>query len=473
MKGSQLIALLNTFRRKEWIESTKFVASPFHNSRKDVVDLLAYFKKVIPRGQADKLEKPVIFRALFPREAYEEKRIRYALSFLFQVLQDYLAYSEWTSGQLRPQLALLRAYRKRGLNRSFEISSHKTAKQLDQQAFRNQEYHYCQFLFHQEQYIFSATQSRRSTSGFQEWAHQSTLFFMIQQLQQACVALSHQTVLENTYDLPLFEAVLQEVRTKDYSHSPALLVYFHLYKTLKGQEEDQHFPHLKSLIVNSNHYFPSHELRSIYLLAINYCIQQLNAGKSVFLEHAFAFYKEGLAADIFLENGYLSRFTYNNIALAGMGLKAFEWTENFLKRYHVYIEAKYRESTLNFNLANLYYRKRDFSKAMSLLRQSDFQDVLHGLEARKMLLVSYFEMSEMDALESLLESFKNLVYRQKDIGYHRGNYLNLIRFTHQLLRLHPSDDSARLKLEQRILDTGHVAEKEWLLRKVRGEEMKK
>ncbi len=90
-----------------------------------------------------------------------------------------------------------------------------------------------------------------------------------------------------------------------------------------------------------------------------------------------------------------------------------------------------------------------------------------------MLLVSYFEMSEMDALESLLESFKNLVYRQKDIGYHRGNYLNLIRFTHQLLRLHPSDDSARLKLEQRILDTGHVAEKEWLLRKVRGEEMKK
>ncbi len=468
MKNSQLIALLSTFRRKEWVESTKFVASPFHNSRKDVIELLDYFKKVIPKGQVDKLEKPLVFKAVYPGKAYEEKRIRYAMSFLFQLLQDYLAYSEWASGQLRPQLSLLSAFRKRGLNRSFETSSHKTAKQLANQPFRNQEYHYCQFLFQQEQYIFSANQSRRSTTGFQEWAHQSTLFFMTQQLQQACVALSHQTVLENTYDLPLFAAVLQEVRTKDYSHSPALMVYFHLYNTLKGEEEDLHFPQLKSLIINANHYFPTYELRSIYLLAINYCIQQLNAGKSIFLEHAFAFYKEGLATDVFLENGYLSRFTYNNIALAGMGLKAFEWTEVFLKQYQTYIEQKYRESTLNFNLANLYYRKRDFSKAMSLLRQTDFQDVLHGLEARKMLLVSYFELGETDALESLLESFKNLVYRQKDIGYHRGNYLNLIRFTHQLLRLHPSDDNTRLKLKQTIISTGNVAEKEWLLQKVNG-----
>ena len=99
---------------------------------------------------------------------------------------------------------------------------------------------------------------------------------------------------------------------------------------------------------------------------------------------------------------------------------------------------------------------------MSLLRQTDFQDVLHGLEARKMLLVSYFEMGETHALASLLESFKSLVYRQKDIGYHHGNYLNLIRFTHQLLRLHPSDDNMRLKLKQTIISTGNVAEKEWL-----------
>ncbi|MEZ5042174.1 MAG: hypothetical protein R2828_19915 [Saprospiraceae bacterium] len=466
MVNSQLIELLQTFERKEWIEATKFVQSPFHNSRSDVVKLLEYLKKVVPRGQVHKLDKARVFEAIYPLQTYDEKTIRYTMSFLFRLLQEYLAYNEFKEEELLQQLSLLKALRKRGLDRTFEGASHKTAESLASHPYRNQDYYYHAFSYHEEQYIFSTTKSRSITTGFQHWSDQSTLFFMVQKLQQACIALSHQTVLKNTYQLPLFDAVLKEIAERDYHHCPAILVYHQLYQTLSGKEDDLHFLKLKTLIVNFTPYFPKHEVKSIYLFALNFCIQQWNAGKSIFLQHAFTLYKEGLTAGIFIENGHLSRFTYNNIALAGMGSKAFEWTENFLKTYEPFIEEKYRYSTFNFNLATLYYRKQDYHKAMHLLQQTDFQDVLHSLEARKMLLIIYYELGENNALESLLESFKNLVYRQKKIGYHRENYLNLIRFTHKRLRLNASDKQGMAKLRTAVKTTPNVAEREWLLQKM-------
>lgn len=392
--------------------------------------------------------------------------MRYLMSFLYQLMQEYLAYSQWRDNDLATQNSLLAALRHRGLERSFTTISNKTAKQLQGHPFRNGDFHYHSSRYHEEVYSYSTIKSRRQSEGFADWTRQSTIYLMLQQLRQACVALSHQTVLENTYELPLLPAVLKEIEQGKYTKNRALMLYYQLYRSLKGERPGNHFDSLQTLIAETGILFPKVELKSIYLLALNHCIQQLNQGKRIYLQHAFGLYQKGLDAEIFLENGYLSRFTYNNIALAGLGLKAFEWTECFLKQYQMHIDEQYRESTFNFNLATLYYRKKDYSKAMNLLRETDFKDVLHGLEARKMLLVIYFELGEIMALQSLLDSFKSLVYRQKNIGYHRENYLNLIRFTQQLLKLTPADTSGLEKLITTLQASNKVAEREWLMEKI-------
>lgn len=464
--NSQLIDILTSFQRKEWVEATKFVQSPFHNSRADVVQLLLYFKKVIPRGQGYKLAKEIVFSKVYPGEDFNEKKIRYLMSFLYQLMQEYIAHSNWMENELQVQNDLLHGLRKRGLQRPFETNGNRFGNTFRQHPFRNPAYHYQQSRYHEEVYSFSTTHSRQGSTGFQAWTHHSNLYFMLHQLRQACVALSHQTVLKDTYQLPLLPAVLGEIEEGNYEEHKELMLFYHLYLGLKGDIQGDAFPQLQALLGETGQLFPKAELKSIYLLILNHCIQQLNQGKKQYLQHAFLLYQQGLADDIFLENGYISRFTYNNIALAGMGLKEFHWTKQFLRQYQVHIEEQYRLSTFNFNLATLYYRKGEFQKAMSLLRETEFKDVLHGLEGRKMLLVIYYEREEISALQSLLDSFRSLVYRQQRIGYHKENYLNLIRFTQQLLNCTRADQEGLEKLRKAIQEAEKVAEREWLLEKV-------
>lgn len=466
MKNSQLIELLSTFKRKEWIEATKFVKSPFHNSRDDVIQLFIYLKKVVPRGLEEKLEKENVFAALYPGDRYDEKQMRYLMSFLYQLMQDYLAYTQWKEDKLEVQNDLLHSLRLRGLERSFTNTSNKLEKEFRQHPLRNPGYHFQKSTFHEEMYTNSTLRTRQQSTGFQAWTQHSNLYFMLQQLRQACVAISHQTVLKDTYNLPFLPAVLREIEEGKYEEHKELMLFYFLYQSLVNASQNDPFPQLQALIADTGPLFPKAELKSIYLFALNHCIQQLNQGRKNYLQHAFLLYQQGLETDIFLENGYISRFTYNNIALAGMGLKAFGWTEEFLRKYQDHIEEQYRLSTFNFNLATLYYRKGEFPEAMNLLRETEFKDVLHGLEGRKMLLVMYYEREEISALQSLLDSFRSLVYRQKRIGYHKENYLNLIRFTQQLLNYTRTDQEGLEKLRKAIQETEKVAEREWLLEKI-------
>ena len=179
---------------------------------------------------------------------------------------------------------------------------------------------------------------------------------------------------------------------------------------------------------------------------------------------AFELYKEGMELEVFIEKGILSRFTYNNVVISGLLLKEFQWVEAFIYDFKNYIEERFRESTFNYNLANLYFRKPDYPKAMELLQRVEFDDVMHNLNARRMLLKIYFESEEFDALDSHLTSFKNYIYRHKELGgSHRNSYLNLIKFTNKLLNVNLLDDFEFDKIKLEIEMTEPVAEKNWLL----------
>jgi hypothetical protein len=145
----------------------------------------------------------------------------------------------------------------------------------------------------------------------------------------------------------------------------------------------------------------------------------------------------------------------------------FQWVKQFLENYRPFLPERERQSIYNYNLAVYYFRLPDYDAALSLLSEADFgNDPLTQMNARSMLLRIYFEKSYLDALESLLDSFSVYLRRQKNIGYQKWNYLNLIRFTRRLLTLPTLDTKAREKLKDDITQTKALAEKGWLLGRV-------
>jgi hypothetical protein len=169
------------------------------------------------------------------------------------------------------------------------------------------------------------------------------------------------------------------------------------------------------------HVFTHREQRDIYILTINYCIKKLNTGAEHFIREAFETYQKGLKKDVFIENEILSRWTYNNIIILGLKLKEFNWVESFIYDYKKYLDTSTREDSFSFNLAKFYFEKKDYETVMPLLIQTKYDDLLHNLGAKMMLVKMYYELKEFDALENLLESFKTYILRKRDIGYHKEN----------------------------------------------------
>ncbi len=466
MKNSQLFEVLQSLNLKERRLLLKFVQSPFHNSRADVIRLCTYLLKELENSTLGNLSKESIFPRIYKNEVYNEKKFRYTMSFLYKTIKAFLAYEEFSSNPVEEQLYLARVLKRKGLLKIAEQELEKCDKQLSKQLFRNIDFHFIDYQIGYEKFNVFSVYKREKLSSVPNGGDKLTIYFIANILRHSCSALSLKMVSTDEHQSDLLDEVLILIEKNNYLDIPAIAVYYHTYKTFTDSNAEFHFKMLRNIIQEHRPLFPKKELINIYLSATNFCIQQANIGKSSYIKELFSLYQEALIHGIFIENNILNRFTYKNIAMAGLMQKEFDWVENFIYQYEKYLEKKYRKQTVQFNLANLYFHKTDYHKAMDLLIGVTFNDLLNDLAARRMLLKIYFELKEIVALNSLLASFKNFIYRHKELGYHKTNYLNLIKFTKRLLNLAQYDAAAIKKLKKNIEETGALAEKNWLLEQI-------
>ncbi len=465
MQKSRLIELFIALEKTEQRELGKFVASPVFNQRKDVADLYDYLYLHSPFKDESAIERGRVFASIFPGEPFDATKFDYTMSFLFAVIKQYLIHKEWEGDAIGKGILLARALRKRNLPRLFDKEIKTTEKALESHPYKDAEHHFNAFQLHLEKHISAKQESRTSMASFKEFSEALTHYFLAKKLWEACTLVTHRAVAKvDAFDQPLIDAVLNLLEQNRYTEVPAINLYYHCYKALTDSDSLRWFEALRSLMRTQHASLPPNEVKDLYLVAINYCIGRSNRGERAFLQEAFELYKEGLATKAFLENHQLSRFTYNNIVLAGLILKDFNWVENFITEYRDFIELKYRESTYNYNLAIFYFEKPDYDKAMELLQRADFDDLSHNLSARRMLLRIYFEKNERDALGSLITSFKNFIYRHRELGtVPRNGYLNLLKFVNRLLSLDHYDKEALAQLQEEISKTEQLVEKKWLL----------
>ncbi|MEM9918684.1 MAG: hypothetical protein AAF990_11335 [Bacteroidota bacterium] len=463
MYKSRLIEVFRALSKSERKLFDKYLHSAYFNQREDVCRLFTYLEAQMPEIKESALEKKRVYRAVFGTSSYEEKRLSYAMSFLYQHLKNFLAYEAFRQDSHQMQLLTGKAFKKRGLYRQFESEMKSLEKSIGQTDFRNIDYHYDQFQLQYEKSDYLISQRRETPDTLLTALEELNTYFLANQFKLGTSIFLLQSLSTNEGQVGLVEEFLRLAEKGKYLQKPAVALYYYGYRALQSDEPGLYFDKLRELIRDQHHHFRLEELRDIYMLAINHGIKQYNQGQKQLMEQVLDLYKEGLALKVFIRDGVLSKFTYNNIVIAGLVQKEFEWVEQFLYAYKDFLSEKDRESSFNYNLAILYYRKPDYSKAMELLRSIEFKDVMHDLYARRMLLKMYYELGENDPLESLLISFRAFIYRHKELGYYKSNYLNLIRFTNKLLQLDRYDKVASSRLQQEIEQTKAVAEKSWLL----------
>jgi hypothetical protein len=462
MKNSRLLKLLRTFTQEELKGLKKFVRSEYFNQRKEVVSLFDLLEKSLKDGRPVP-EKAEAYARLFGKSAFDDHRIRMTMSFLYQACCRFLAVQDLLSQSARYQLRLAALLRKRKLSDQFEqaIESANTLHRAD--GLRNADSYQEGYELLLEQYRFAADQQMTGHLNLQALSDQSDHAFLARKLWQSCFMLSHQAIGNTSYQFGLLDDALASIEQSTLLDIPAIAVYYYCYKALTQPEDPSWFRQFKSCLFQHHALFPSGELRDLYILAINFCIRQYNAGNPDYLREQFDLYKEGLDKQYFLTDGALSRYTYLNAATSALVMQELAWADTFIHTFREHVPEPHRESLFHFNLARLEYHRQHYEKALQLLQKADYKEILLHLAAKTLQLKIFYELREFDLLESHLAAIKAFISRKKVMGYHRENYLNTVYFTQKLLETNLFDKQARAALKQQIEMTGAVAEKEWLL----------
>ena len=464
MKKSNLVSILQTFDKKEVREFRKWLQSPAHNQRQDVVDLYEY----LMAGQHLYIEKFLakerVFKAIFPNNEYNDSEMRQTMHFLFRAIEGFLAYNELFRDDVRSQTILAKVYRQRQLPKLFKKTMDLAQKTQKLQPFRNHQYFENEYALQFEQYSYLSGLGRNVPLNLQQVSDANDISFLTNKLKLSCIMLSHQAVFKTEYQLHLLEDILTNMEEgSKYLDIPAISAYYYSYKAISEKTEESHFLQLKEQVKSHSDLFPKDEIRVIYLLAINYCIGQINAGKNKFFRESFELYDLGIKKDIFLENSILSRFTYSNAIIAALNLNEFEWVEDFIKNYSQLLEEKHRENYVRFYQARLHFERGQYTEAMRLFAQYEYDDILMSLHAKTMLLKMYYELDEFNALDSLLESMRTYIQRKKVMGYHKAVFKNLLSYTRKILKVRPNDREQVKKLKEEIATADPLMERKWLL----------
>ncbi len=467
MKNSYLISVLSTFSKKEVKEFRKWLSSPAHNLREDVEDLFSYLIASNHLDDEKYLDKERVYKKLFPKEPYNDDKLRQSIHFLTKAMEDFMAFQEWKSDDVNFNMTLSRIYRKRGLEKAFQKTIKTTQQRKEKSPLKNADHYWNEFVIQTELYSYQSSRVKRhSTFNFQEISDSLDISYIANKMKYLCIMIAQQAVARMEYDIEMIEEVVNHIEKKQLYCIPTIGIYYYAFKSIKVPDELSYYDKLKEQIHTNGGLFPADELNYIIRLALNYCIAKINKGYRNFRREAFEFQKMWIEKDLFLPENIIDPHFFKNIVTAGCLQGEFDWVESLIQDYQKYLPGAQREKMTHFSLASLHFLKNDQDKARDLLVQFDYDDPVLTAQAKSMLMRLYYEQDDLDLLESHLDSMRTYLHRHKGMGYGRDQFNSLIRFTRKLIRINPFNNSEKKKLEEEIKAAKNFAGRDWLLQKL-------
>ncbi len=476
MVNNKLLSLLETLSKYELNRLRKYLLSPFFNDNERIVELFDLLDERIRSSTENIVTKEdwhefvrLAWKKIFSNKKYDDVKFRRLCSDLTKLAQDFIGYKEYELQPLTQYNHILTALNERALNKHF-IAVERLARKVDDKAkYRNAGSFLENFRLEYERHNYlERNAARHSFKGNHEVADFFLdCYYWSNKLKMYSEALNNRSILNIDININLIHLLLENVQDTPLIKVPAIAIYYRIIMTFQAEESEQHFHQLITLINENGQQFPQTELRSIYIFAQNYCIRKINTGQLEYYEQLFDIYKALLEREIIFIKKQLTPSNYKNIVTVGLFIKEYDWVQDFIYQYNHRLPKNYRDSALTYNLANLYFVKEEYGKVIEMLRKMEYKDAFDGLSSRWLLLKTYYELSETDAFDALIDSFSIFIRRNKSLSErNKQKYLNAVRFISKIMRITYSNQKAYNTLHQQLSDAKIIIDKRWLLKKL-------
>jgi hypothetical protein len=478
MQDSKFILLLKQIDSRAQKRFEDFISSPYFNKHKQVAKLGQLLIAQAPSfDHSRKMSKQYLYQQLYPHQKYDDNFFASLVSKLQNLLYKFLALELEDEEEIRLEILQLRALRLYKLPKHYK-SAHKRTKKLLQKA----KLHTATAaklkadLFYEEDRWFLEQGGRQYDPALQNYSDQLDLAFFTKKLEVACDMLNRNIVVQANYQPSMLTEIEQKLNEEDklLEKHPILRMYLLVLDILR-EEKESSYQALRNELQLHSEALHEEEQRQLFDYGLNFCVKQINAGKTSYYEEVLYLYRLSLARKLIYIDGYLPAWEYKNITTAALRTGRFDWVLSFLEDYKEKLSPDARENAYLYNLASYYYASGQQMKALQTLQNVEFTDRTYHIGAKIIQLKSYYELSEWDALEALIDAFNAYLRRNKEVSaYRKKANKNLLDLTKKLMRLSMQkdwmeDSKFRQKLEalqQSLKQTSPLASKDWLEEKV-------
>ncbi len=357
-----------------------------------------------------------------------------ALSDLKKWLLEFLALHEIRNNSTESKFLILEALRKRALYDAFQQKSKQLMQELVKQKSPDLWHLFWKVRLSHISY-FSTTLDKLQDyqADMYQLLYDLDGFYMAAKLKYSAELYSRSNILQEQYDIQLLNDILILIEKDNSTHPIVKDFYLPMLEMAKEQSEVA-FLKLKSFLINVYEHEPIERL-SVLLYLLNFAISRIRKGNNSYSQECFELFQIGLDQSLFIASGYFPTETFINIINIGCHLQKYDWLKKFIKNWSPYLIPSEKDDTTHFSSARIYFEEKKFDQVIPLLQKIPYKNILFNLNARLLLIRTYYEQKES---VNLMLDYSNAlylyIYRNQTMGIAlKASALNFVKVFRQLL----------------------------------------
>lgn len=228
--------------------------------------------------------------------------------------------------------------------------------------------------------------------------------------------------------------------------SPLGKIYLQTFKLLqKERPGDAEVMALFELMESKMATFSRHDQSDLLGYLLNVSIQGMVHEEAAFEVVADRIYDALMDKGLLIEGGKMAGYHFKNIVSIKLRVEKVAEADGFIDSHIQFLPLAERSLLETFTKGQVAFFSQDFKRAKRLFGQVHAQvseDLILGMEARKMLWKSFFELydelsrEEYEEMVRLYSAFRNYIARNNQISdFHKEKYENFIRVFNRLIHL--------------------------------------
>ncbi len=467
MKNRKAIILLKHFSKKELLQFSKFLESPFFNESKQISSLFTYLQQFAPTFESAKLTSQKAHQYVFKNKSYSENNITKLLSKLFKLIEQFIIHNDLKNKELQGRLSLIHFYNERMNPKHFTTLLQQIRRLQAKTPYQDYAFYEVKVNIEREANIFySKIDNRQGDVNFQALNNAFDEYYLVNKLIVLCQMINRQHSVNIDYYLSLKEEIITYIPSSPYKDSPVIALWYQALLLLQQPDNIAFYEKLKTLLEGYSDLLQPIERRVLYTYLEN-AASRVKTVREAYYQEVFELYNIQLDKGIIYRDGYLLPALFKNIVTVALQLQKFDWTAQFIEEHKMRIPAELQTDVYNYNLANLHFHQKKYDRALILLQQIEYKDAFIKLSVKRILIKIYYELREWDVLEASLNAFRVFIHRHQQIAKsHKKAHQQFINFLYRMIKILPNDREKIRQLHEEIEKEQLLPEKNWLLGKI-------